>query len=162
MYLLPFNSCFYSFLSIKLLLCCYLSSAREASQYFFMKIEICDICMRQKSVNQYVRQVYKNEKECACPIKIFIAKQFHLFRKSHIIGRAKRAPHWDVQSRFRVIYICMSVCQYVCCMLRRRNPVDQKRTCSKSSFRLLIIHFDYMLEQLLHGLKRNVHLEMRT
>ena len=32
------------------------------------------------------------------------------------IGRAKRAPHWGVQSRFRVIYyimyiiICMSVC----------------------------------------------------
>ena len=25
-----------------------------------------------------------------------------------IIGRAKRAPHWDVQSRFRVICICYS------------------------------------------------------
>ena len=25
--------------------------------------------------------------------------------KSDIIGRAKRAPHWGVQSRFRVIYI---------------------------------------------------------
>ena len=31
-----------------------------------------------------------------------------------IIGRAKRAPHWGVQSRFRVIYICMSVGMYVC------------------------------------------------
>ena len=29
------------------------------------------------------------------------------------IGRAKRAPHWGVQSRFRVIYVGMS---YVCCM----------------------------------------------
>ena len=29
----------------------------------------------------------------------------------HLIGRAKRAPHWGVQSRFRDIYryICMSV-----------------------------------------------------
>ena len=27
-----------------------------------------------------------------------------------VIGRAKRAPHWGVQSRFRVIYIC---CRYV-------------------------------------------------
>ena len=34
-----------------------------------------------------------------------------------VIGRAKRAPHWGVQSRFRVIYVymyiiyvCMSVC----------------------------------------------------
>ena len=26
-----------------------------------------------------------------------------------IIGRAKRAPHWGVQSRFRVIYICASL-----------------------------------------------------
>ena len=25
------------------------------------------------------------------------------------IGRVKRAPHWDVQSRFRVIYICIYV-----------------------------------------------------
>ena len=33
-----------------------------------------------------------------------------------IIGRVKRAPHWGVQSRFRVIYICMSVCRYVCRM----------------------------------------------
>ena len=32
-----------------------------------------------------------------------------------IIGRAKRAPHWGVQSRFRVIYIYiyMYVCRYV-------------------------------------------------
>ena len=28
-----------------------------------------------------------------------------------IIGRAKRAPHWGVQSRFRVIYICRYVCR---------------------------------------------------
>ena len=27
-----------------------------------------------------------------------------------VIGRAKRPPHWGVQSRFRVIYIGMSVC----------------------------------------------------
>ena len=26
-------------------------------------------------------------------------------RACHIIGRAKRAPHWGVQSRFRVIYL---------------------------------------------------------
>ena len=28
-----------------------------------------------------------------------------------LIGRAKRAPHWGVQSRFRVIYIYI----YICC-----------------------------------------------
>ena len=26
-----------------------------------------------------------------------------------VIGQAKRAPHWGVQSRFRVIYMCRSV-----------------------------------------------------
>ena len=43
-----------------------------------------------------------------------------------IIGRAKRAP-WGVQSRFRVIYICVSVvCQITW------NHVNQTRACSKS------------------------------
>ena len=26
----------------------------------------------------------------------------------YIIGRAKRAPHWGFQSRFCVIYVCLS------------------------------------------------------
>ena len=26
-----------------------------------------------------------------------------------LVGRAKRAPHWGVQSRFRVIYVCRYV-----------------------------------------------------
>ena len=52
-----------------------------------------------------------------------------------IIGRAKRAPHWGVQSRFRVIYICMSVGMYVCLSWskkRRRKYVGLTRACSKS------------------------------
>ena len=32
-----------------------------------------------------------------------------------IIGRAKRAPHWGVQSRFHVIYIYMLVCMSAVC-----------------------------------------------
>ena len=28
-----------------------------------------------------------------------------------VIGRVKRAPHWGVQSRFRVIYIYICVCR---------------------------------------------------
>ena len=35
---------------------------------------------------------------------------FFALLNCQLIGRAKRAPHWAVQSRFRVIYICMSVC----------------------------------------------------
>ena len=35
----------------------------------------------------------------------FVATDF----SPKIIGRAKRAPHWGVQSRFRVIYVGMSV-----------------------------------------------------
>ena len=41
----------------------------------------------------------------------------------------------------------------------------QSRTCSKSlkpTCDTLAIHFDYTLEQLKHGRKRNVHLEMRN
>ena len=34
-----------------------------------------------------------------------------------LVGRAKRAPHWGVQSRFRVIYICI----YVVGMSRMSN-----------------------------------------
>ena len=30
-------------------------------------------------------------------------------RVRYVIGRAKRAPHWGVQSRLRVIYICLYV-----------------------------------------------------
>ena len=37
-----------------------------------------------------------------------------------IVGRAKRAPHWGVQSRFRVI---MSVGMSVVSKMRRRNYV---------------------------------------
>ena len=45
---------------------------------------------------------------------------------SEVIGRAKRAPHWGVQSRFRVIYIYVSVvCQITW------NHVNQTRACSK-------------------------------
>ena len=62
-------------------------------------------------------------------------------------GRVKRAPHWDVQSRVRVIYIYM--CKYVFDCLwenntkklyakrRGRNYVVQTRTCSKNSFGIL-------------------------
>ena len=41
--------------------------------------------------------------------------EFHEDCGTYIIGRAKRAPHWGVQSRFRVIYIYMYVGMYVCC-----------------------------------------------
>ena len=46
-----------------------------------------------------------------------------------LIGRAKRAPHWGVQSRFRVIYIYMCVCRV--CQITW-NHVNQTRACSKS------------------------------
>ena len=41
------------------------------------------------------------------PSAYFLEKEF-----KRINGRAKRAPHWGVQSRFRVIYIYL--CMYVC------------------------------------------------
>ena len=51
-----------------------------------------------------------------------------------LVGREKRAPHWGVQSRFRVIYICMSVGMCVCLSWskkRWRKYVGQTRACSK-------------------------------
>ena len=49
-----------------------------------------------------------------------------------IIGRAKRAPHWGVQSRFRVIYICIYVVgMSVVCQITW-NHVNQTHACSKS------------------------------
>ena len=39
-----------------------------------------------------------------------------------MIGRAKRAPNWGVQSRFRVI-LCRSVGMSVVSKMRRRNYV---------------------------------------
>ena len=38
-------------------------------------------------------------------IKPFVAKATQSILAKRLIGRAKRAPHWGVQSRFRVIYI---------------------------------------------------------
>ena len=41
--------------------------------------------------------------------KLFCTALF--LNSSLIFGRAKRAPHWGVQSRFREIYICRYVCR---------------------------------------------------
>ena len=50
-----------------------------------------------------------------------IAKvRFNFFLSINIIGRAKRAPHWGVQSRFRVIYVCWYV-SYSGCRFRSNN-----------------------------------------
>ena len=47
---------------------------------------------------------------------------------AEMIGLAKQAPHWGVQSRFLVI-LCACVCRGP---KRRRNYVGQTRACSKS------------------------------
>ena len=43
-----------------------------------------------------------------------LVKYLVIYTLTRVIGRAKRAPHWGVQSRFRVIYIC---CRYVVCRM---------------------------------------------
>ena len=43
-----------------------------------------------------------------------IVMQIRTVMQVRIVGRAKRAPHWGVQSRFRVIYICRYVCRVLC------------------------------------------------
>ena len=71
---------------------------------------------------------------------LIIEGQFFLkFKTKDIIGRAKRAPHWAVQSRFRVINICVYVglsrethTKNKYAKMRGRNYVVQTRACSKS------------------------------
>ena len=50
-----------------------------------------------------------------------------------VIGRAKRAPYWGVQSRFCVIFVGQLYIYRMSNQLHRQNYVDQTRTCSKSS-----------------------------
>ena len=53
-----------------------------------------------------------------------------------VIGQAKLAPHWGVQSRFRMIYVVGML--YIVCLsyVKSRgitwNHVNQTRACSKS------------------------------
>ena len=56
------------------------------------------------------------------PLHILIL-EVHCFNE--LIGRVKRAPHWAVQSIFRVIYIYVSVCMSSYARVRRRNYVAQ-------------------------------------
>ena len=53
-----------------------------------------------------------------------------------LIGRAKRAPHWGVQSRFRVIYVVgMSESMSVVCQINCVGRITcGPRACSKSFF----------------------------
>ena len=77
-------------------------------------------------------------------------------RYPDIIGRAKRAPHCGVQSRFRVIYNYIYICVSVVCQITW-NHVNQTRACSKSVLGckirpvtpvLFILSILYTLEQL--------------
>ena len=45
---------------------------------------------------------------CILILNMFV---FVILTFRNVVGRAKRAPHWGVQSRFRVIYVCMYVCR---------------------------------------------------
>ena len=61
-------------------------------------------------------------------------QSLQLKESTAVIGRAKRAPHWGVQSRFRVIYIysyIYYICVSVVCQITW-NHVNQTRACSKS------------------------------
>ena len=69
-----------------------------------------------------------------------------------LIGQAKRAPHWGVQLRFRVI-LCVCVGMSVMSKMRRRNHVAHANAQSqfwevKNAFDTRVIDFNYALEQL--------------
>ena len=63
-----------------------------------------------------------------------------------VVGQAKRAPHWGVQSRFRVIYIYMSVC-LSCPKMRRRNYVNaHAQSQIWATYDTRVIHFYCTIE----------------
>ena len=70
-----------------------------------------------------------------------------------LIGRAKRAPHWGVQSRFRVIYIYIC-CRYVVCLM---SVVCQINCLGGITWpmRMLKVFWGRLTE-------KSVHLEMRN
>ena len=62
--------------------------------------------------------------------------------KGSVTGRAKRAPHRGVQSKFRMIYVGMSVVS----KMRRRNYMAHAH--AQSQFNTRVIHFNKALNQL--------------
>ena len=67
------------------------------------------ICFLVKSLSEDVQEyrIGKGKTIVARRVKLELVFSSSL----NIIRRAKRAPHWGVQSRFRVIYIYMCVCR---------------------------------------------------
>ena len=43
------------------------------------------------------------------PVSVNVARIINEERGKGLIGQVKRAPHWGVQSRFRVIYVYMYI-----------------------------------------------------
>ena len=71
------------------------------------------------------------------------------FLRSKIIGQAKRVPHWGVQLRFSVIYMC--VCRMSNHVESRESNTRMLKVSNwvvKSDSDTRIIHFGYTLEQL--------------
>ena len=77
----------------------------------------------------------------------------HSFKRwfnSSIIGRVKRAPHWAVQSRFRVIYVYVGLSKKICmpnAWAELRGPSKRMLKVSlgwlKQTCDTLSIHLDY-------------------
>ena len=67
-----------------------------------------------------------------------------------LIGRAKRDPHWGVQSRFRVIHIYVSVGRYVCRVQKYIGGITWPKHVHAQSqiwatYDTCVIHFDYRI-----------------
>ena len=55
------------------------------------------------------RLEYLSDNPIYIPNNLYLTRTIYFLEQFIIIGRAKRAPHWSVQSRFRVIYVCRYV-----------------------------------------------------
>ena len=84
-------------------------------QYFMHSVTVaCHLTLCSNNMGTHNERIIDSEFLSASTILLYMYQPKNVYL---IFGRAKRAPHWGVQSRFRVIYM-LSVCRmsYVCRM----------------------------------------------
>ena len=85
----------------------------------FQVLCLCAILVRQKASGVQEQEKYLEQWNSLFRLVLFVelkllwnrSRTRTIISSTRVIGRAKRAPHWGVQSRFRVIYVGMYVCR---------------------------------------------------
>ena len=84
-----------------------------------MEESLCIYCSLQQ-----LTLAMEREEECMkCGYNFPVHKLKQHVMGCKLVGRAKRAPHWGVQSRFRVIYVYIYVYNMSVCLVCQINCV---------------------------------------